>query len=270
VAFDERRPERARGAEAGAAVFDDDLALAHRLADLAAVVALAHFERGVDTIVKADGTPVSEADLEVDRELVAMLRRERPDDAVLSEESGEAPGASGRRWILDPIDGTFNFVVGDPTWGTHVALEEDGELVLGIVTRPVRDERWWATRGGGAFRGSGRAGEPSPLRVSAGTDLAAARVTIWTNQPDEVIDRLARGTVLVEGSLDSVLQVISGELEAVVGADGAIWDHAPAVVLVAEAGGRYRDREGGRRADRGPSLYTNGVIDAALATLLSG
>jgi histidinol-phosphatase len=253
--------------------FDDDLALAHSLADLAASVALPHFERGVDTIVKADGTPVSAADLEVDRELVAMLRRERPDDAVLSEESGESGGApgSGRRWILDPIDGTFNFVVGDPTWGTHVALEEDGEIVLGIVTRPVRGERWWATRGDGAFRGTGVAGDPaSPARVSAGADLAAARVTIWTNQPDEVVDRLERGTVLLEGSLDSVLQVISGELEAVVGADGAIWDHAPAVVLIGEAGGTYRDRDGGRRADRGPALYTNGVIDAALATLLEG
>jgi histidinol-phosphatase len=255
--------------------FEDDLVLAHRLADLAATVAVPHFERGVDTIVKADGTPVSEADLEVDRELVAMLRRERPDDAVLSEESGETSGASasgsGRRWILDPIDGTFNFVVGDPTWGTHVALEEDGEIVLGIVTRPVRDERWWATRGGGAFRGTGVAGDPAaPVRVSGGLDLAAARVTVWTNQPDEVIDRLERGTVLLEGSLDSVLQVIGGELEAVVGADGAIWDHAPAVVLIAEAGGTYRDRDGGRRADRGPSLYTNGVIDTALAALLQG
>ena len=88
---------------------------------------------------------MSEADLEVDRRLLEALLAAQPEDAVLSEESGRARGTSPRRWILDPIDGTFNFVEAKPAWGTHVALEVDGELVLGLITRPVHEQRWWAT-----------------------------------------------------------------------------------------------------------------------------
>jgi histidinol-phosphatase len=251
----------------------DDLALAHRLADLASEIALGHFARGVETIVKPDGTPVSEADLEVDRELAALLHRERPDDAVLSEESGASgSGSSGRRWILDPIDGTFNFVIGAPAWGTHVALEEDGEIVLGLITRPTYLRRWWATRGEGAWRasvGAAGLGPAERLRVSTVGDLTAARVTVWSDQPDWVFDRLEQSCALVEGTLDSVLGVIGGELEAVVAAGGVIWDQAPALVMIEEAGGTFRDCDGGRRPDHNPCHYANGRIDLALSELLA-
>jgi histidinol-phosphatase len=250
---------------------DDDLVLAHRLADLAAEIAVPFFEAGVDTMVKDDDTPVSEADLEVDRLLVAALREERPDDAILSEESGEH-GSGSRRWILDPIDGTFNFVEHRPAWGTHIALEVDGEVVLGVITRPMYGLRWWATKGGGAWRAAvddGGLGEPEPVRVSASTDLAACRICFWSRQTDQRLDELGQGlTVVRPASLDNVLQVISGELDAVLDSGGATWDHAPAVILVTEAGGRFTDPEGGRRLDLGPGRYSNGLIDAELDALL--
>jgi histidinol-phosphatase len=247
----------------------DDLALAQRLADVASEIALRHFARGVETIVKHDGTPVSEADLEVDRELVAVLHRERPDDAVLSEESGASgSGAAGRRWILDPIDGTFNFVVGAPSWGTHVALEEDGEIVLGLITRPSYGVRWWATRGGGAWRSS--AGGPAErVSVSSVGELADARVTAWTTVPRSVMRRLQGSCTFVEATLDSALEVVQGDIDAAVGVGGVIWDQAPAVVLLAEAGGTFDDGQGGRRPDLGHARYGNGLIDAALMGLLS-
>jgi histidinol-phosphatase len=246
---------------------DEDLALAHRLADLATEVAVPFFERGVETMVKADDSPVSVADLEVDRLLVEMLRQERPDDAVLSEESG-AHGASSRRWIIDPIDGTFNFVEQRPAWGTHVALEVDGELVLGVITRPIYEQRWWSTRGGGAFTADvtpGSLSTPTQLHVSTTTDLATARISVWSRTSDEQLDRLGAGFVVVRpANLDNILEVAAGELDAVIESRGKIWDHAPAALLVTEAGGKFRDREGGTRLDLGTSRYTNGLIDAAL------
>jgi histidinol-phosphatase len=250
---------------------DDDLTLAFQLGDLAAEVALEFFARGVDTVWKEDNTPVSEADLEVDRRLLEALLVARPADAVLSEESG-ARGSSSRRWILDPIDGTFNFVEAKPAWGTHVALEVDGELVLGLITRPVREQRWWATRDRGAFRSSlsSSASSAIPVHVSAVDDIAKSRVSVWSIRSDEVVERLERETVMVEATLDNILEVIDGDHEAVVGAAGKIWDHAPAVIIIAEAGGHFRDGQGGHRPDLGSGIYSNRLIDSALDQVIEG
>lgn len=248
---------------------DDDLVLAHRLADLATEIAMPLYERGVETIVKEDDSPVSEADLEVDRRLVEVLVHERPDDAVLSEESG-AHGHSNRRWILDPIDGTFNFVEQRAAWGTHVALEVDGEIVLGVITRPVYEQRWYATLGGGAFKSAASGANATRLQVSTTAELAQSRICVWSHHSDEQLEVWSRGFVLVRpSSLDNILQVAEGELDAVIESRGKIWDHAPAVLLVTEAGGAFRDPEGGRRPDLGTSRYTNGRIDAALHQLLA-
>jgi histidinol-phosphatase len=250
---------------------DDDLALALQLSDLAAEIALEFFHRGVDTVWKEDNTPVSEADLAVDRRLLEALLVARPEDAVLSEESGTR-GAGTRRWILDPIDGTFNFVQRNPGWGTHVALEVDGELVLGVITRPVREQRWWATRGGGAFRArlGTDAASGAAVHVSTIDDIAKSRIGVWARLPVETLDRLERDTLLVEATLENILEVVEGDLEAVVGATGKIWDHAPAVVIIGEAGGMFRDHLGGQSPDVGSGTYTNGRIDDALARVLAG
>jgi histidinol-phosphatase len=254
---------------ADAPSLDDDLALAHRLADLAGEVSLGFYHRGVETITKPDGSPVSEGDLETDRQLVAMLALERPDDAVLSEESG-VHGASNRRWILDPVDGTFNFVSQQPAWGNHIALEVDGELVLGVVTRPVYEQRWWSTLGGGAWRADVSALDaPTRLRVSTNADLATARIGVWSHPPEERLAELGAAFVIVNPpGMDNILEVAAGELDAVIESRGEIWDHAPMVLLVTEAGGKFRDPQGGVSPGLGKSRYTNGLIDDALHAFL--
>jgi len=247
----------------------EDLALAHRLADMAADIALEHFHRGVTTEMKSDGSPVSEADLEVERRLVAHLARERPDDGVLSEEGGTRPG-SGRRWLLDPIDGTVNFVARHPEWGTHVALEVHAEIVLGVITRPLVEGRWWATLGGGAFRSDPVA--PSGvarLRTSGVTELERSRVTLWPPVPCEALTALQGAAVWVEPDFTILRQLLDGEIDAIVACAGGPWDHAPAVILTEEAGGRFRDHQGGRRLDLGGGVYTNGHIDEQLAHVLA-
>ena len=120
----------------------EDLALARRLGGVAEQLAMSYFRADVAWDWKYDGSPVTEADLAVEHALLEILAAERPDDAVLSEERGTLGGASTRRWLLDPIDGTSYFLHGSPAWGTHIALEVDGEIVVGLISRPVRRISW--------------------------------------------------------------------------------------------------------------------------------
>src|SRR6185436_119447 len=130
-----------------------DLALALAFADTADEISLGRF-RASDLLVetKPDRTPVTEADRAVEEAIRERLARERPDDGMLGEEFGVTGGAS-RRWIVDPIDGTRNYSRGIPVWATLIALEEDGRVVLGVVSGPALHRRWWAERGGGAHAG---------------------------------------------------------------------------------------------------------------------
>jgi histidinol-phosphatase len=130
-----------------------DLALARELAARAAEVALRYFRHPLDVRLKPDGSKVTDADLAVEACLLDALVHDRPDDAILSEERGQT-GQARRTWILDPIDGTSIFAEGRPEhWGTHIELQVDEQVVLGVITRPVEGHCWWATKGGGAHRG---------------------------------------------------------------------------------------------------------------------
>jgi histidinol-phosphatase len=251
------------------ASLSDDLALARRLAVLATEVALDYFARGVSADQKPDGTPVTAADVHIERVLSSELAKERPGDAVLGEELG-AQGSSSRRWILDPIDGTAYFLRGQPDWGTHVALEVDGRVVVGVITRPATSRCYFASRGAGAFRSEVALDSPATrLRVSAQANLAHSRVTTWTRATDPLIERLKAAAVWVEPAVDNILRITEGELEVVVDRLGKAWDHAPAVVLVEEAGGSYSDAHGGHRLDLGEGRYTNGRVRAELDALLA-
>jgi histidinol-phosphatase len=249
--------------------FRAELAIARRLAVVASEIALHYFHRGVSADTKSDGTPVTVADREIEQTLVEALTRFRPEDAVLGEEFG-ARGASSRRWLLDPIDGTSNFVSGNSQWGTHVALELDEHIVLGVITRPARGLSWWACRGCGAYRSESAPGSTDVrLHVSTQAELRASRVTVWTNEIDPMLDRLRRQAQWVEPSLDAILRLAEGGLEAVIDRSGKPWDHAPAVVLVEEAGGTFSDSFGGHRLDCGEGRFSNGLIHAELGALLA-
>ena len=231
-------------------------------------MALDHLRRGVDVGLKADGSTVTEADVAIERCLRALLSQHRPHDAVLGEELGSS-GSATRVWLIDPIDGTSNFGSGRPEWGTHVALQSAGEVVLGVITRPVRRLVWWAQRGAGAHRSELRGGESTRLAVSTVARLSDSRVTVWTERASVAVTRLRASARWVEPNLDDILRVIEGQLEAVVDPSGKPWDHAPAVVLVEEAGGRFSDAHGGRRLDLGEARFGNGLVNAQLEQLLA-
>jgi histidinol-phosphatase len=250
-----------------------DLALAHELADVADAISRGWFRRRPGVRTKADGTAVTQADMEVDEALVDTLRRERPADDVLSEESGPTAAAGptqdgpSRRWILDPIDGTDPFLAGQRSWGTHIALEIDGELQLAILTRPTEHHRWWAVRGQGAWSSPSSAPSSTdhPLTASSTTDLATARLGGFIPPDSPLAHAASRHAQWAEDPLGPIVGLVERRLDAVLGPDGAVWDHAPQVLLTIEAGGRYTDREGGRRLDAGGGLYTNGRLDHLIA-----
>jgi histidinol-phosphatase len=240
-----------------------DVELAHRLADVAVEASVTHFRGGSERWHKPDGTQVSAADLATEQAMLALLERLRPADAVLSEEAGNI-GDGRRRWLLDPIDGTDAFLADGSAWGNHIALEIDGRVTIGIVTRPLLGLRWWAVRGQGAYRST----QTDPmsrtrrLEVSPTAVLAQARLSGWLRPSSRVATRLAdRATwVDLEDALCIVDQVAEGRLDAFVAEEGAEWDLAPQALVVTEAGGVFQDPQGGPRLDLGAGIYSNGRL----------
>ena len=247
---------------------EDDLVFAHELIAIASEIALEHQRAGLLVRTKADGTLVTEADEAIERELMQRIQKAHPADSILGEEFGSF-GAASRRWIVDPIDGTANFASGAQAWGTHVALESEGQIVLGIISRPELSRSWWATRGGGAFRTDWESSSTVAIAVSDVADLGESRVSIWMEQPNELTSRIEKDVVVnLDADLNSILELAEGKLEAVVDPTGKPWDHAPAVLLVEEAGGRFSDYRGGKRIDIGEIRFTNGIIHEGFVDLL--
>ncbi|MET8910740.1 histidinol-phosphatase [Micromonospora sp. NPDC004551] len=263
--------------------YADDLALAHRLADAADAVATARF-RALDLRVdsKPDLTPVSDADTAVEREIRALLATHRPADGLLGEEYGEQPatGPEGRRWIVDPIDGTKNFIRGVPVWATLIALLEGERPVLGLVSAPALGRRWWAARGAGAFAGPDAA-SGTPIRVSGVTTLADASfcyssLTGWeeTGRLDAVLQVMRDAwRSRAYGDFYGYMLLAEGALDVMVEPELSLWDIAALVPIVTEAGGTVTDLAG-RPAPAGDAsgdhsaVATNGALhDDILARL---
>jgi histidinol-phosphatase len=221
----------------------------------------------VDT--KPDLTPVSEADHAVEDVLRVRLARERPQDAVVGEEYG-ATGQSHRRWIVDPIDGTKSYVRGVPAWATLLALEVDGEAVVGVVSAPAFGRRWWGALGGGAFA------DGEAIHVSQVATVEDAHVCAPNERYFEDVGlaegyrALARRSWRATGFTDfwGHVLVAEGAADVMVEPVLALWDVAALRPIVAEAGGRLSDLTGEGWADDAPCITTNGLVhDAVLATL---
>jgi histidinol-phosphatase len=238
-----------------------DLELALRLADAADAISLARFRSGLAFETKADLTPVTEADRAVEAELRSLLAAERPHDAILGEEEGTS-GSGERRWIVDPIDGTRNYARGIPVWATLVALEESGDVGLGVVSAPALGRRWWAERAGGAFANGDRIGVSAIVRIEE-----AVLTFSYENPIPELAARAwhARGF----GDFWAHMLVAEGAADAAVDAIGVSeWDVAAVQVIVEEAGGRFSDFSGAARFDTGTAISSNGLLhDELLAAL---
>jgi len=237
---------------------------------VADAMTLARF-RDVELVVstKPDLTPVTEADRSVERALRERIIAARPGHAVVGEEYG-SEGSGEWRWILDPIDGTKNYVRGIPIWATCIALQHHDEVTVGVVSAPALGRRWWAARGEGAFAG-GR-----PIQVSRIATVGDAQMSYDSVPGFEACGMgkrfldLARRCWRTRGLGDfwSHVLVAEGAIDIAVEPEVSVWDVAAIQVIVEEAGGRFTDLSGAARPDGGSAVSTNGLLhDDVLAAL---
>ncbi|MSQ24204.1 MAG: inositol monophosphatase [Chloroflexi bacterium] len=235
---------------------------------------LAHFRKTMTVEMKADATPVTQIDRDSEVAIRRVLAEAAPGFGFLGEESSSVEDAgplrSGSRWIVDPLDGTKKFVRGLPFFGPCIALEQDGELVLGVMHLPALGETLWADRGAGAFLNSER------IHVSAQRDLSQAYV-VHDNEIEfyrrgwgQSLQRLVEHAYHNPGFLDlySYACLACGRVDAVVMVGESPWDVAAAKVIVEEAGGRLSDFRGSSSVYSGQTIASNGVLHPPLLDLL--
>ncbi|MGV8969440.1 MAG: histidinol-phosphatase [Microbacteriaceae bacterium] len=253
-----------------------DLELALELADAADLISLERFT-SLDLVVttKPDRTPVTDADQAVERSIRAGISAARPDDSILGEEYG-VEGDSRRQWIIDPIDGTANFLRGVPIWGTLISLAVDGIPVVGVVSAPALGQRWWAARDHGAWM-STRGQEPRALAVSAVSALADASISYNNIQGWDQFGHLDALVALTRdvwrarsiGDMWSYMLLAEGSLDIVGEFDLKPYDMAALVPIVEEAGGRFSSLSGEPGPWHGSALATNGVLHEAVLSHLN-
>ncbi|OQO90199.1 histidinol-phosphatase [Saccharomonospora piscinae] len=252
-----------------------DLTLAQRLADAADAITTSRF-RALDLSVdrKPDRTPVTDADTAVEDAVRELLAAERPGDAVAGEERGGSTTAAGRVWVVDPIDGTKNFLRGVPVWATLIALVEDGTPVVGMVSAPLLGRRWWAQAEGGAWVRDA-AGE---RRTMVSGVAAIGDATVSTTDLGSWVEHHSRDAYLrlvdacwesrAYGDFWQHCLVAEGALDIAVEPVVSPWDVAAVRVLVSEAGGRFSDLSGAPGFDGGSALSTNRLLHDTALTLL--
>jgi histidinol-phosphatase len=251
------------------------LRLAHELVDDTDAIIERHFSGEIVASAKPDTSLVTAADTEVEERLRSRLAEAFPTHGVLGEELGSDPGAGETRWIIDPIDGTHNFVRGIPVFATLLALERAGELVLGVVSAPALGRRWSAARGHGAT--VREAGRERAIRVSAIGDLAQAQLCFSSIRRLEQAGLLESWRAIVAGSWRDrgfgdfwgYMLVAQGSAEAMLEDDINIWDLAAPAAVLQEAGGVMTDLEG-NASWRGPAaLSSNGLLHETLVRALA-
>ena len=266
-----------------------DLQLARELADMADAISMDRF-RSVDLVVtvKPDMTPVSDADRAVETALRAAIADSRAGDSVRGEEFGVEQGAAGnshRQWIIDPIDGTKNYVRGVPIWATLISLAIDGVPVVGVVSAPALGTRWWGATGQGAFvderlgttqSGSDTVSRARRIHVSRVAELADASISLSGLTRWENAGKLPQLLALTRevwrtrdyGDMWPYMMVAEGLLEVSGEYDLQVYDMAALVPIVQEAGGTFTSVDGEEGPWHGSALATNGLLhDRVIAAL---
>ena len=260
---------------------DEWLTFALASADEADRLALEHFRRDLIIEAKPDRTFVTQADTAIERLIRERIGRAYPDHGLVGEEYGTEDGAGTVRWYIDPIDGTHNFMRGVSLFGTLLAVEEDGEVVAGVMSAPALGERWYATRGGGAWAvGSLGPSAGTPRRIGASKIGAIADSQVLYSSPLDIeasgeapgFDALVRSAWRDRGFGDfwGYALVAEGAAEAMIEVGPKSWDLAAPSIVVEEAGGRMTDLHGLRSIHAGTALATNGLLHDEVVRALRG
>lgn len=253
--------------------FAEDLALAMSLADMANELTMQRFESSdLKVEAKPDLTPVSDADIACERTLREILAEKRPNDEVLGEEFGGEAIFSGRQWVIDPIDGTKNFVRNVPVWATLIALLEDGKPVVGVVSAPALGRRWWAAEGAGAWKTTIGRAEPKRIHVSGVANIADCSISNsslsgWKERGlrDNFIALTDEAWRLrAYGYFFSYCLVAEGAVDVAAEPEVSLWDLAALDIVVREAGGAFTSLAGENGPHGGDAVATNGLLHDAV------
>jgi histidinol-phosphatase len=264
------------GNEQRAEDLNADLALALNRADEADSITMARFGAS-DLVVdaKPDLTPVSDADRKVEQMIRDRLSRERPADALLGEEFGSA-GTSPRRWVIDPIDGTKNFVRNVPAWATLIGLLDGDDPVVGVVSAPALGRRWWAVRGGGAWvtapKQAARRITVSQVSALPNASLSYSSLSGWIDRGlgDAFIGLTQRvWRTRAYGDFWSYMMVAEGAVDIAAEPELALWDMAALVPIVTEAGGRFSGLNGIDGPLQTSAAASNGLLHVDLLAALT-
>jgi len=258
-----------------AARYDDDLRLAHVIADQVDGLTLDRFRsQDLHVETKPDLTPVTDADRAAEEIVRSQLSRTRPRDAVQGEEYG-VTGHGARRWVVDPIDGTKNFVRGVPVWATLLALMDGDDVVVGMVSAPALHRRWWAATGTGAWTGrslsSAEAVHVSKVDRLADASLSYSDLSEWEEQGrlGEFFDLAKRvWRTRAYGDFWSHVLVAEGSVDISAEPELALHDMAALVPIVTEAGGRFTSIRGVPGPHGGSALVTNGLLHDEVLEIL--
>lgn len=225
-------------------------------------ITLRHFRREVGTYRKANNTFVTEADYEAEKFLRRKIEERFPLDAVIGEEEGERAGSSGRRWVVDPIDGTYSFVHGVPFYGVLIGLEIEGEPALGVVNIPALGELVYAARGLGCFWNGERARTSQTATLSdalvLSTDFGECARYGFGEAADELQRRAAARRTW--GDCYGYVLVATGRADVMLDPVMNVWDCAALLPIIEEAGGTFTDWRGRRTINGGNSIATNGPL----------
>jgi len=252
--------------------FEKELEIVRKVAEQAGRLALENRARGFEAETKPDLSPVTTADLANERLICRLLEEAFPDDGVLGEEGAKRESRSRRRWIIDPIDGTRDFVRGIPTWGVMLALEAEGEVVVGACNLPALGELYSAAAGAGAYR------DESRIQVASAKAPAQALVclTAFNNllgRPfaERLLPWLSQfWAVRSMGGCMDAMSVVSGRADAWIEVEAEAWDLAPLKIIAEEAGARFFNFDGKASIYGGNCVITIPSLEAEVRRFLSG
>ena len=235
-------------------------------------ITLKYFRRTPETTTKTDGSYVTIADREAEAYLRKQIAERFPDDGIVGEEEAELPGRSGRRWIVDPIDGTFAFVHGVPFYGVLIGLEIDGEMSVGVVNIPVLGEIVSAAQGAGCYFND----EPAQVSQTARLEDALLLCTDFVScarygfgDAAELLQSRVR-TSRTWGDCYGYVLVATGRADIMLDPVMNLWDCAALLPIMEEAGGTFTDWRGVGTVAGGNSIATNGLLFDEVIALVSG
>jgi histidinol-phosphatase len=248
-----------------------ELEVALEAAKKAAELAL-RYQPNIVAETKPDQSPVTQADRECERMIARMLTDAFPDDGVFGEEGARAETRSGRCWIIDPIDGTRDYVRGNPLWANLIALESASDIVVGVVNLPVLGNLYAASRGGGAYRNGSRIHASSKTAVEESVLCVNGYDKVpQTPYHDRLLDWMARfWAVRGMGGAADAMMVASGQAEIWVEPKASPWDFAPLKVILEEAGARFLNVDGGSTIYAGNGIGCAPGLEQEVRRFLQG